>query len=90
MLLGKANAEARDMTDALDNMRQGLGILERTAGSANVKFLEAELAYAKVLDAVGAGAKARELKAAAEGALRDLYRSQCVQCRISATALSFR
>jgi tetratricopeptide (TPR) repeat protein len=90
MLLGKANAEARDMTDALDNMRQGLGILERTAGSANVKFLEAELAYAKVLDASGAGAKARELKAAAEQALRDLYRSQCVQCRISATALAFR
>jgi mono/diheme cytochrome c family protein len=58
--------------------------------SPNGRFLEAELAYVKVFDALGAGAKARELKAAAEQALRDLYRSQCIQCRISATAPSFR
>ena len=88
MLLGEANAKARDLTIALDNMRKGLGILEKTAGSANVKFLEAELAYADVLDASGARAEARELKTTAEQELRDLYRRQCIQCRISVSALS--
>jgi tetratricopeptide (TPR) repeat protein len=90
MLLGKANAEAGNTQDALDNMRKGLGILEKTAGSTDIAFLEGELAYAKVLDASGAHAKARELKTAAAEALRDLYRSQCIQCRISAAALSLR
>jgi tetratricopeptide (TPR) repeat protein len=90
MLLGEANAQARDMTDALDNMRKGLGILEKTAGNNNIKFLDGELAYAKVLDASGAHTQARELKTAAEEALQDLYRSQCIQCRISAAALSLR
>ncbi len=90
MLLGEANAKARDLTNALDNMRKGLGILEKTAGSAKVKFLEAELAYAEVLDASGARAEARELKTTAEQALRDLYRGQCIQCRISVATLSLR
>jgi tetratricopeptide (TPR) repeat protein len=90
MLLGKSNAEAGDARDALDNMRAGLGILEKTAGSTNIKFLEGELAYAAVLNASGERAKARELKKAAEETLRDLYRSQCIQCRISAAALSLR
>jgi tetratricopeptide (TPR) repeat protein len=90
MLLGKANAEAGDRADALDNMRNGLGILEQTAGSTNVKFLNAELAYAEVLDASGAHDKSRELKTTAEDALRALYHSQCLQCRISAAALSLR
>lgn len=90
ILLGNANAEARDLTDALDNMRKGLGILEKTAGSAKVKLLGAELAYAEVLYASGARAESRALKTATEQALRDLYRSQCIQCRISATALSLR
>ncbi len=90
MLLGEAYAKAHDLTNALDNMRKGLGILEKTAGSAKVKFLEAELAYADVLDASGARAEARELKTTAEQALRDLYRGQCIQCRISVAALSFR
>ena len=53
---GEANANARDLTNALDNMRKGLGILEKTAGSTKVRFLEAELAYADVLDASGARA----------------------------------
>jgi tetratricopeptide (TPR) repeat protein len=90
MLLGEANAQARDMTDALDNMRKGLKILEKTAGRTNIKFLDAELAYAEVLDASGDHSEARELKTTAEEARRDLYLSQCMQCRISAAALSLR
>jgi tetratricopeptide (TPR) repeat protein len=90
MLLGKSNAEAGDTRDALDNMRKGLGILQKTVGNTNIMFLEGELAYAEALDASGAHAQARDLKIAAEEALRNLYRSQCIQCRISATALSLR
>jgi tetratricopeptide (TPR) repeat protein len=90
MLLGKSNVEADDSLDALNNMRKGLGILEKTAGSNSIMFLEGELAYAETLDATGAHTKACELKIAAEEALRNLYGSQCVQCRISAAALSLR
>jgi len=90
MLLGKSNAGAGDIADALDNMREGLGILENTAGTANVKYLVAELAYSEVLDASGAHTAARELKTKTEQALQDFYRDQCIQCRISAAALSLR
>jgi tetratricopeptide (TPR) repeat protein len=90
MLLGKSNAEAGDARDALDNMREGLGILEKSVGSTNMMFLEGQLAYAEVLNASGAHTEARELKTTAEEALRNLYRSQCIQCRISAAALSLR
>jgi tetratricopeptide (TPR) repeat protein len=90
MLLGKANAGAGDMTDAVDNMRQGLGILEITAGTANVKYLVAELAYSEVLEASGSHTAARELKTKTEHALRNFYRGQCIQCTISAAALSLQ
>jgi hypothetical protein len=71
-------------------MRKGLEILGKTTGTANIKYLDAELAYAKVLDASGEHAKARELKKTTEQALRELYRRQCIQCRISAVALSLK
>ena len=90
VLLGKANAGAGDLTDAVDNMRKGLGILENTAGSANVKYLLAELAYSEVLEASGSHTVARELKTKTERALQNFYRGQCIQCRISAAALSLR
>lgn len=90
ILLGKANAGAGDMTDALDNMSTGLRILEKTVGTANVKYLVAELAYGEVLSRSGAHAKACKLKIAAEEELQHFYRSQCIQCRISAASLSLR
>jgi tetratricopeptide (TPR) repeat protein len=90
MLVGKSNAEAGNAQDALDNMRKGLEILEKAVGSTSIMFLEAELAYAAVLNTSGDHAQARDLKATAEEALRNLYGRQCVQCRISAAALSLR
>jgi hypothetical protein len=90
MLLGKSNEEAGDVRDALDNMRKGIGVLEKTPGRNNIMFLEGELAYAGALDASGSHAEARELKTAAEEALRNLFRSQCIQCRVSAVAVSLR
>jgi tetratricopeptide (TPR) repeat protein len=90
MLVGKSNAEAGDSQGALENMRKGLGILEKAVGSTNIMFLEGELAYAKVLDTSSSHAQARELNATAEEALRNLYVGQCIQCRISAAALSLR
>ena len=90
MLLGKANAGAGDMTNALDNMRKGLGILGNTAGTANIKYLVAELAYSEVLNVSGAHTSARELKTKTESALQNFFRDRCIRCRTSAAALSLQ
>ena len=90
VLLGKANAGAGDMTNALDNMRKGLGILGNTAGTANIKYLVAELAYSEVLNASGAHTSARELKTKTESALQNFFRDRCIRCRTSAAALSLQ
>jgi tetratricopeptide (TPR) repeat protein len=90
MLLGKANAGAGDMTNALDNMRKGLGILGNTAGTANIKYLVAELAYSEALNASGAHTSARQLKTKTESALQNFFRDRCIRCRTSAAALSLQ
>ncbi len=87
MLLGKAYAEAGDISSALEKMRKGLEILGQTEGLRSVPYLSAEVAYGQVLDSSGAHSEARELKTQAEEALKNSFRNQCVQCRISVAAL---
>jgi len=87
MRLGKAYAEAGDISSALENMRKGLDILGQTEGLHSASYLIAETAYVQVLDASGAHSQARELKTKTEEALNNLYRNQCAQCRISVAAL---
>jgi tetratricopeptide (TPR) repeat protein len=90
MQLGKAYAEAGDLGRASENMRQGLAILGLTAGHENAPYFAAELAYARVLDASGEHSQAAELRKQGSKELTDFYRSECVSCRISATAVSLK
>lgn len=90
MLLGKVSFEAGEVGDAMAEMSKGLSILQRAAGPESVKYLHAELAYAPVLDAVGAHPQAREMRTNATEALHRFYREQCINCSIGADALSIR
>jgi tetratricopeptide (TPR) repeat protein len=86
MLLGEAHADAGQLTTALGEMRQGIAVLDRTLGHQNPRYLVAEMAYSRVLDATGSRAEAARIKATAESLLKDVYRSQCAGCTISAAA----
>lgn len=87
LLLGDAEFEAGQLTTALDEIKQGVAILDRTVGHQNPHFLMAELAYSRVLDATGSHAEAARIKAAAESLLKDANRKQCAGCTISVAAL---
>jgi hypothetical protein len=85
-LLGKAYAESGDFRSALANMQTGLTILDRALGQKNLKYFASELAYSRVLDQVGLHAEAAQMRAAAEKASKDYYRSQCAGCTINVNA----
>jgi len=88
LLLADADAKAGHLTTALGEMRQSVVILERTVGRQNTRYLLAEIAYSRVLDATGSHSEAAQIKATAEPLLNDIYRRQCAGCTISAA--SFR
>lgn len=87
LLLGDAQFEAGQLTTALDEIKQGVAILERTVGPQNPHYLIAELAYARILDATGSHAEAARIKATAESLLKDANQTQCAACTISVAAL---
>lgn len=87
MLLGIAYADTNNFEDALREMRLGLSILDRTWGHKDTRYLEAEIAYCRVLDRSGDHEPAALLRTADEATLRELKRAQCVRCTISAEAL---
>jgi tetratricopeptide (TPR) repeat protein len=86
LLLGDAQFEAGQLTTALDEIKHGVAILDRTVGHQNPHYLIAELAYSRVLDATGSHPEAAKVKATAESLLKDVYRKQCAGCTISAAA----
>lgn len=86
MLLGRAHADAGDLTTALAEMKRGRAILGRTVDSQNPQYLTAEIAYSHVLDATGAHAEAVQIKAIAERQLKEGLSRQCNNCTISAAA----
>ena len=88
ILLGNAEAEGGELTSALVDMQRGLGVLDRTLGRQNTRYLTAEISYSRVLDRTGAHIEAIRMKTAAERDLKDLHRAQCVACTVSAA--SFR
>jgi tetratricopeptide (TPR) repeat protein len=87
VLLGRAHANAGRIDEATREMQQGLSILDRTLGRTNPHYLEAEIAYSRLLDATGAHDAAAKLRAADEATLKALYQKQCVGCTISVGAL---
>lgn len=86
VLLGNATAAAGQWTDALDDMRNGLAILDRTMGPQTQHYLIAKLAYSRVLDGAGFHAEARAIKAQAQPLLQALSREQCQGCTVTAAA----
>jgi tetratricopeptide (TPR) repeat protein len=87
VLLGRAHANAGSLDEATREMQQGLSILDRTLGRANPHYLEAEIAYSRLLDETGAHDAAARLRTADEATLKALYQKQCVGCTISIDAL---
>lgn len=88
ILLGKATAETGNTTESLQDLREGLAILNKTMGPLNVHTLSAKMVYANVLDAAGSHSEAAEIRTSAKGLLHSFYQSQCIECRVSVLALS--
>jgi tetratricopeptide (TPR) repeat protein len=86
MLLGEAQVDAGQPTAALAAMNRGRAILGHTLDSHNPKYLAAELAYSRALDATGAHLEAARIRRDAEHEMKDGLRRQCNNCTISATA----
>jgi tetratricopeptide (TPR) repeat protein len=86
LLLGTAHAQAGDLTNALEETRQGVAILKRKLSEQNPRYLVAKIAYSRVLDATGSHAEAARIRATAESLLKDVYQSQCIGCTVSAAA----
>ena len=84
MLLGNAYEKIGDLTAALGEMNRGRSILSRTMDSQNPKYLTAELAYSRILDATGAHLEAVRIKTDAERRLKEEYSHRCSNCTISA------
>jgi len=87
VLLGRAHANAGRINEAIREMQQGLSILEHTLGRTNPHYLEAEIAYSRLLDETGAHDAAARLRAADETTLKALRQTQCIGCTISIDAL---
>lgn len=86
MLLGRAHADSGDLTTALAEMKWGRAILGRTLNGENPKYLTAEIAYSRVLDATGAHLEAAQIKRTAEQQLKEVVSRQCSHCIVSAAA----
>lgn len=70
VLLGEAYLQTGNIAEARENTSRGLKLLEESAGRQSSRFLGAELAYAKVLDASGAREEASTLRKEAEANLK--------------------
>jgi tetratricopeptide (TPR) repeat protein len=82
ILLGNTNAHAGNKQIALDDMREGLEILDRTLGPRNPKYLLAELAYSRTMEQAGELDQATILRERAEKELTAFAGGQCINCRI--------
>jgi tetratricopeptide (TPR) repeat protein len=87
MLLGQAYADAGRIDEASQEMKQGLSILEHVLGRTNLHYLEAEIAYSRLLDETGEHDAAARLRTADQATLKAYYQRQCVGCTISVDAL---
>jgi len=85
VLLGDAYLQAGEIAKAREITGRGLSILETSAGRHSTRFLNAELTYAKVLDASGAHDEASALRKDAETNLKT--RTQSSREEISVSAL---
>jgi tetratricopeptide (TPR) repeat protein len=87
VLLGQADLQAGKTQEAVDNIRGGLAILNRTVGSHNQKYLFGEIAYSRALESAGAKREAIQMRSKAERELASLRQTQCTGCRVNVAAL---
>src|SRR5215469_1296489 len=85
VLLGEAYLQAGDLANARETTKRGLDLLEATSGRQTLRYLSAQLAYSKILDASGAHEEASTMRKEAQASLkRD---TQSAQGQISVSAL---
>ena len=85
VLLGEAFLKTGNIAEARENISRGLSLLEVGAGRQSSRFLGAELAYAKALDASGAHDEASTLRKEAEANLKRA--TQAAQGEVSLSGL---
>ena len=87
ILLGQVYTAAGNLPVAEREMQQGLTDLDQTVGRSSAHFLQAQIAYAGLLDKRGDHDAASRLRTAAEGGLSPSNRTSCYGCTISVDAL---
>jgi hypothetical protein len=86
MLLAEAYEQSGETDKALEAARNGVTILERTAGKHDPRYAAAEIRYAEILDKAGQHTVAAQLKAQGEAIQRDTQQAQCIGCTINVAA----
>lgn len=84
VLLGGAYLQAGDIADARETTLRGLHILQTNPGPQSPRFMQAELAYSKILDASGESREASTLRKEAEAGLATTTRSNADEISVSA------
>jgi len=87
VLLGGAYLQAGDIAHARETTTHGMAMLEATSGCKTVRYLLAEITYAKVLDASGAHEEASSLRKEAQTNLNTGTDRQRAESSISVSAL---
>jgi tetratricopeptide (TPR) repeat protein len=84
LLLGKAFAEDGKVEDGMKSVREGIAILEETAGTSDLRYLLGQVLYSKLLALSGAQTESAQLASAAQQAIDNKLKHQCVNCTVSA------
>jgi tetratricopeptide (TPR) repeat protein len=86
-LLGNAYDQQGSRDKAMDALRRGTTILERTAGTHDPRYAVAEIKYAKLLRETGQQSLAAQVKKQGEATLHDIQQTACVGCTMGGAAL---
>jgi tetratricopeptide (TPR) repeat protein len=86
ILLGNAYDQNGSRDQATDAMRNGMAILEHTAGTHHPWYAVAEIRYAKLLRETGQHSLAAQMKRQGEATLRDIQQTACAGCAMDVAA----
>jgi tetratricopeptide (TPR) repeat protein len=86
ILLGNAYGQQGSRDKAMDAMRRGTTILERTAGTHDPRYAVAEIKYAKLLRETGQHSLAAQVKRQGEATLHDIQHTACAGCTMGVAA----
>lgn len=86
ILLGNAYDQEGSRDKAMEAMRRGTTILERTAGTHDPRYAVAEIRYAKVLHETGQHSLAAQAKRHGEATLHEIQQTVCAGCTMDVAA----